>query len=65
MVERKTRSELENNWLRIDRLKEQGYNLGNLPDEVFQRLIELVDAEDAERLERLREDLQELFGEIK
>ena len=62
MLEKETRSELENHWLRIQRLKEQGYDFENIPDEIFQRLIELVDEEDAKRLAKVRQDLQELFG---
>jgi hypothetical protein len=63
MIELETRGELENHWLRLNRLKEQGHDFGNIPDEVFQRLVELVDEDDAKRLEQVRQDLQELFGE--
>ena len=55
---KETKSELENHWFRIQRLKEQGFNMAHLPDEVFQRLVELVDEEDEKRLEKLREELQ-------
>ncbi len=62
MPEKETRSELENFWFKLQRLEEQGFNMANLPNEVFERLIELVDEEDAKKLAKVRQDLQELFG---
>jgi len=60
MKERDTRSELENFLFQLERMKEQGFNLGQLPDEAFEKLIELIDREDERKLNKVREDLRKL-----
>jgi len=61
MKERDTRSELENFLFQLERMKEQGFDLGQLPDEAFEKLIELIDREDERKLNRLRQELQSDF----
>ena len=55
-----TRSELENFLFQLGRLEEQGYNLGQMPDVVFQRLIDLIDAEKEIQLQEVRGEIKEL-----
>ena len=62
MIEHETRSELENFLFQLERMMEQGFNLGQLPDEAFKKLIELIDEEDARRLAEAREELGEMIN---
>ena len=61
MKERDTRSELENFLFQLERMREQGFDLGQLPNEAFEKLIELIDREDERKLNRLRQELQSDF----
>ena len=52
-----SRNELESLLFQMERLQEQGFNLGKLPDQTFRRLIELIDNQDQRRLAELRLEL--------
>lgn len=54
------RNELEAFLFQMERLKEQGFDMGDLPDEAFERLKELVEEEDARKLETVRKELSKL-----
>jgi hypothetical protein len=55
-----TRSELENFLFKLERLEEQGISVGQMPDAVFKRLIEIIDRDDERKLGKLREELKTL-----
>lgn len=54
-----TREQLCNNLAQLQRLQEEGIHVGNLPQEDWNRLVELIENRDEKRLDKLREELHD------
>jgi hypothetical protein len=54
-----TREQLMQNLEQLQRLQAEGVNVGSLPEEVWQEIVECIEANDDECLERVRKELRE------
>lgn len=58
------RSELENFLFKLDVLQHQGISVGQMPDVVFNRLVELIERQDKKKLEVVERKLQEICPKV-
>ncbi len=52
-----SREQLLNNLAQLQRLQEEGIHVGKLPEENWDKIVELIENRDEERLAELRHDL--------
>lgn len=55
-----TREHLCNSLSQLQRLQEEGVSVGSLPEEMWQRIVDLIELEDNEKLAEVREELKNI-----
>lgn len=55
-----TRESLFNSLFRLQRLQEEGVNVGNLADQTWEQVLDLVERSDEQKLTELRKELKDV-----
>ena len=56
-----TREQLMQSLENLQRLQQEGVNVGSLPEEMWNRIVEFIEEDDKEELENLRNELNILI----
>lgn len=55
-----TREQLMSNLEQVQRLQEEGIHVGNLPEKIWNDIVELIERKDVEKLGQLRKELADV-----
>ena len=53
-----------NNLFEIQRLQEEGIHVGNLPEQTWDRVVELIENRDQKKLTKLRQELARIAKKL-